>query len=195
VCEGVFDLIRVGSELLQFIDGIVEANDGGFSRRAHYDLREYDCSLANLRKHHLDARTGFRENHDGERIATHVEMQDTLWHSVVGYAKVVGVQGVDHLTLGVVHRDGGVYKSNADADLRLRRGLLHGGAGLGRDGSGWRLACAGADGGKDAEQGQSTNPDGDLVAHGEPSAHSVSNSTQREGQALPVNATVPRMVD
>ena len=130
----VFSILsRVRGELLQFVDGIVEADDRGFSGGAHDGLRDYDAGLADLREHGVDARAGFHQDHEREGITTHIEMQDVLRDAVVGNAKVFGVQSVDHLAFGVAHGDGSIDERDADADLCLRRGLLDCDARLRRD--------------------------------------------------------------
>ena len=38
--NGVLDLVAIGGEILQLVDGVVEAHDGSFAGWPHYSLRE-----------------------------------------------------------------------------------------------------------------------------------------------------------
>src|SRR6476660_2369298 len=137
--DGAVALVGIAGEVLELIDRIVEADDGCLRIGAHDGLREKDAGLSHLRQECSDAGARLYKDHERERIATHVKVRDFLTYAIVGDVKILDVESVDHLTLGITNGDGRVDEGYADADFRLPRRLLDGSARLRRNRSGRRL--------------------------------------------------------
>ena len=135
MCDGVLDQVAVGGEILQLIDSIVEAHDGGFATGPHHGLREENTSLAHFGEKGRDPGTRLDQDHRRDGVAAQIEMGDLLCHPVIGNLKILGLQVVDHLAASIADGHRGVHQGDLHLDLWLSvpGRLLHGNAGLRRE--------------------------------------------------------------
>ena len=154
--KGVLDPVAVRGEILQLVDGVVEAHSGGFSGWPHNGLREQNASLAHLRQERLDAGTGLEQDHQRERVTAKIEVRNPLSHAIVGNLKIARLQVVNHFAAAIAHRHRRVYQRNLHFDfgLRVLGRQLDFDAGFGRDGAGGSLRAAG-NGSKSCKKRQS----------------------------------------
>src|SRR6266478_6116844 len=145
VCDGILDQVRVGSEILQLVDPVVESDHGGFAGWPHDGVRKQNAGLAYLRQEGFDARARLDQNHHGYRIAAEIEVGYLLNNAVIRYLKIPGFQVVNHVAMGIAHRHGRVYERNSHFDLGLRifGRQLDFDAGFGREWPGGRLSPSG----------------------------------------------------
>ena len=117
--DGVLDQVGVGREILQLVDRVVEAHNGGFAGWPHDGLREENAGLACLGQKRLDARAGLNQNHHGDGIAAEIEMGDLLSYAVVRNLKIKGLQIVNHFTAAIAHSHRHTDQCYLDFDLGL----------------------------------------------------------------------------
>src|SRR5690242_6976744 len=124
--DRVLDSIRAAREVLELVHGVVEGHHCCFASRSHHGLREEDSSLAQLRQHRLDARTGLDQNHHRDGVAAEVEVRNLLSNAVVRNLEIPGFQIVNHLPAAISNGYRRVYERNphSDGGFCCRRRLL-----------------------------------------------------------------------
>jgi len=131
--DGALNGVGVVRERKEFVDRVVEADDGGFAILAEDGFRNQDAAFLDGGKKRRDTRAGFDEGDERERVGADVKVRDGLRDTVVGEAKVGGGKAGDDLIFGVADGDGSVDEDDfgLDGGLGASGGLLDGNVGRG----------------------------------------------------------------
>jgi len=126
--DGALDGVGIFGERKKFVDGVVEADDGGFAVLTENGLRNQDATFLDGGKERRDARAGFDEDDERERVGADVEVRNGLQDTVVGEAKVGGGEAGDDLIFGAPDSDRRVDEDDVgfESGLGALRGLLDG---------------------------------------------------------------------
>ena len=111
--EGALNLVGVVGEGEKFVDGVIEADDGGFATGAENGVRDEDAGFLHGGKKRSDAGAGFHEDDERERVGADVEVRDFLRDSAVGELKIFCVEAGDDFVFGVADGDGSVDEDDA----------------------------------------------------------------------------------
>ena len=114
--DRVLHAIRVRGEFRPQVHRAVVADHRRFRCLRHYGFAEHDSRMLDAGKHRLDVRAGFNHQHDGQRIAAHVEVINVLLRSVVVHPEIILLQIKNHLALRVAHNHRGRHSIHAHAN-------------------------------------------------------------------------------
>ncbi len=126
--DGGLDGVRVVCEGQEFVDRVVEAEDGGFAVGAENGFGDEDAAFLDGGEQRRDTGAGFDEDDEGERVGADVKVRDGLRDTVVGEAKVGGGEAGDDLIFGVADGDRSVDEDDfgLDGGFGAAWGLLDG---------------------------------------------------------------------
>ncbi len=94
----------IGGKFFQQAHVVVVAHHGHFRRLRHHGFREDDAHALHRRKHRIDVRAGFDDEHNRKRARAEIEVLDLLFHAIVENVEAFLGDVEQHLAARVAHR-------------------------------------------------------------------------------------------